>query len=297
VARTGIHDRCLAILRELGGHARIRDVLGWQEGTCPKVKIERCRVWSALPHKVAGSAFSLLAMKRSLLTASALVFSHLLGITAAPAIAGPSQCDAVSGNLVSNCGFETGDLTGWTLRGDKTNISVEQNTSSVHSGYWGMAFQTVTGNGNSISQTLLTVPGTTYTITTWYKPNGTITTPTFLGIEWDGEFRTTVQNFGSTEWNMFLGGGTGTGSDTLTVVFSNTQSLSRIDDISVTVAVPAPKIGAGSSMAAVALLFGVIVFVRQKVWSAEQRGRSHCRAVIVEARLSIALRRPAIPSP
>src|SRR5215831_7889435 len=33
----------------------------------------------------------------------------------------PSACDAVAGNLVTNCGFETGDLTGWNISGFDTN--------------------------------------------------------------------------------------------------------------------------------------------------------------------------------
>jgi type I restriction enzyme M protein len=40
MARTGLHDRYLAVLRELSGHAgngRMRDVLGWQEGTYTRV--------------------------------------------------------------------------------------------------------------------------------------------------------------------------------------------------------------------------------------------------------------------
>ena len=77
---------------------------------------------------------------------------------------------------------------------------------------------------------------------------------------------------------MFLGGGTGTGSDTLTVVFSNTQTFSGIDDISVTATVPAPKIGVGSSMAAVALLFGVIAL------SGKRRGSRNSTAFALQSR-------------
>ena len=42
----------------------------------------------------------------------------LLGcVVAAGAHATPSACDAIAGNLVANCGFETGDFTSWTTSG------------------------------------------------------------------------------------------------------------------------------------------------------------------------------------
>src|SRR5262249_48593705 len=37
------------------------------------------------------------------------------GKTIAPGgVGSPSICDAIAGNLVTNCGFESGDFTGWT---------------------------------------------------------------------------------------------------------------------------------------------------------------------------------------
>jgi len=32
-----------------------------------------------------------------------------------------SICDALAGNLITNCGFETGDFTGWTIGGNDAN--------------------------------------------------------------------------------------------------------------------------------------------------------------------------------
>jgi hypothetical protein len=40
------------------------------------------------------------------------------------AYAAGSVCNAVAGNLVANCGFETGDFTGWTLTGNPGFISI-----------------------------------------------------------------------------------------------------------------------------------------------------------------------------
>jgi type I restriction enzyme M protein len=43
MVHTGLHDRYLAVLRELGGHAgngRMRDALGWQEGTYARISAE-----------------------------------------------------------------------------------------------------------------------------------------------------------------------------------------------------------------------------------------------------------------
>ena len=43
------------------------------------------------------------------------------------ALAGPSVCDAVSGNAVANCGFETGSLADWTLTGSAFELAQTNN--------------------------------------------------------------------------------------------------------------------------------------------------------------------------
>jgi hypothetical protein len=49
---------------------------------------------------------------------------------------GQSACDSVGGNLIHNCGFETGDFTGWNVTGALTgsdlSVSAASNSFDVH---------------------------------------------------------------------------------------------------------------------------------------------------------------------
>lgn len=81
-----------------------------------------------------------------------------------------SQCDQVVGNLVANCGFETGDFTGWTfVRGPSADLNTGIDKVDAHTGVYGAYFGAIqtspTDHGDAIRQTLSTLPGQTYCIT------------------------------------------------------------------------------------------------------------------------------------
>jgi hypothetical protein len=175
-------------------------------------------------------------MKRQLLTAG------LAGIAlaAAPPMAAavPSVCDAVSGNLVRNCGFETGTFSDWTASGNTADLGVSSLPQFAHSGNDGVAFGEV-GSDGFLSQTLTTTPGATYTISVWYDPSGA--TPSNFDIQWDGFTLLSLSNVtpgwlasGGPAWRDEIVAATGTGSDTLTLGFRDIPSFSGLDDISVT---------------------------------------------------------------
>lgn len=89
------------------------------------------------------------------------------------------NCDAVSSNLVANCGFETGAFPPWVQSGDLSFTSVTP--VAAHSGNFGAAFGPPTLG--FIAQMLPTVPGQTYTISFWLRNVGQ---PSEFQLYWDG---------------------------------------------------------------------------------------------------------------
>jgi len=86
-----------------------------------------------------------------------------------------SLCSLVIGNLVGNCGFETGDLTGWTamgndVPGEEGNLyGVEGQDPSdgidPNSGDFQAYIGDLTTNATTLSQTLPTLAGGEYFVT------------------------------------------------------------------------------------------------------------------------------------
>jgi hypothetical protein len=89
-------------------------------------------------------------------------------------------CDHVPGNLVANCGFETGDFTAWARSGDTSFTSIDRGAG--HSGMFGL----VAGPSGLgfIAQNLATTPGGTYSICYWLLNLGG--PPNRFQVSWGG---------------------------------------------------------------------------------------------------------------
>ena len=90
-----------------------------------------------------------------------------------------SECGGVGDNLVTNCGFESGDLTGWSSD-DPTYIGVAG--YAAHSGSFG-AFLGAIGSTRCIQQRLATNPGQFYTLSFWLTNSGR---PNNFQVYWGG---------------------------------------------------------------------------------------------------------------
>ncbi len=94
-------------------------------------------------------------------------FKHLSAmIVAMAAIAGPALANP---NLVANPGFETGDFTGWSVNADAAYVLSD--TNGVNTGTYAAFFGDV-GQLGSISQTIATAAGQSYTFSFYFASDG-----------------------------------------------------------------------------------------------------------------------------
>ncbi len=115
------------------------------------------------------------AVKRKLLigVVGTALLAAAVGAPQRAAAAGTSECDAVAGNVVQNCGFETGTFSGWTRSGNTGNAYVTSDAPFVDSGMYGAQLGPV-GSDGDLSQNLTLTPGATYQLSFYlYSDGGT----------------------------------------------------------------------------------------------------------------------------
>jgi hypothetical protein len=162
------------------------------------------------------------------------------GVSAAittPASAVASLCDATPGNIVMNCGFETGSFAGWTLGGIPAPIGVTNDPMFVHSGTYG-AFAGPTGSDATLNQTLATAaPNNTYYLSFWLRSDGGIPNDfsarvsNVVGGTLTFVSKTNSFAFGYTQFGPFQFTTLGAGSPTLTFAFRDDPGFWGLDDV------------------------------------------------------------------
>jgi PEP-CTERM motif-containing protein len=187
-------------------------------------------------------------MKRSSFIAIVVVVGGIVsGLGNGSAIAVPSECELISGNLVDNCGFETGDFAPeWTLTSsDGPNVGTTDFQSGFeHSGNYAAFFSgggpPEAADADTITQTLPTTPGM-YTVKFWLAH--TFAGPdNYFRVLWNGTPLFEIVDVVSFDYReITLPTVIGMGSDKLSFAGRDPVTFTYyLDDVSVTAAVPEP---------------------------------------------------------
>jgi hypothetical protein len=172
---------------------------------------------------------------------------------AVPQSKASSLCDSTPGQLVANCGFESGDFTSWNLSGNNVpgeegNLYGVEGTdpfdgTAPNSGNFQAFFGTFFANPTTLQQTINTTPGGAYTVS-WYlaqdtdpeAQNPNVFSASFGGVSLVNP--TEVATQGYTEYS-FLVDATSS-SSSLDLTFGNDLGFFLVDDVSVTAVTPEP---------------------------------------------------------
>lgn len=143
------------------------------------------------------------------------------------AIAGPAAADPT--NLVVNPGFETGNLTGWSGSGGFVNSSFDEGPNTgTYAAFFGRV-----GSLGSISQTIATTPGGSYTFSFYFASDGG--TPNEFQAYFEGT--QVFESLNAPAFGYTLESFTVAATDvntTITFLGRNDPSYQALDDVSVT---------------------------------------------------------------
>src|SRR5690349_14573962 len=114
-------------------------------------------------------------MKKIMLAAAAV-----LAVGTGSANAGPSFCDGVAGNLVQNCGFESGSFSSWNTNPAATG-SLFGVGSPGHTGTYDVYLGATGGLPDGINQVVATTPGHLYDLEFYFKSDGGTPNGAFVG--------------------------------------------------------------------------------------------------------------------
>lgn len=168
-----------------------------------------------------------------------------------------SICDAIAGNIVTNCGFETGTFSGWTLANtNATGVESFGFDEGPNSGNYFAALGNV-GSDGSVSQTLSTVAGQTYDVSFWLANDGDL--PNDFSASFGGTPLVSLSQAPAMPYTLYSFVETSSsGSTLLNFTERNDPGYWGLDDVSVVGAVATPEpsnlVLTGSGLLALAVL-------------------------------------------
>jgi hypothetical protein len=149
----------------------------------------------------------------------------------------PFTLNAIDTNqpIVTNGGFETGSVSGWTLNGSTKQNFATTTSGFAHSGSYGVALGQEPSLGY-LDQTLATTPGQNYLLSLWLTnpSNSYGATPNQFLVQWHGTTLFNQTNIPFTAWTNLQFVVTATNASTvLQFGFEDTPYFLAVDDVSV----------------------------------------------------------------